>query len=163
MPELSLHNLKINKKARSKPKRRGRGDASGRGTYSGRGLKGQRSRSGGKSGLKRRGLKQLLQSKPKLGGFKSLKPKMAIINLDQLEKSFETGELVNPKKLIAKFLIKRSKSGVKILGNGKLTKKLTVTANSFSEVAKKAIIEAGGTAELIVKPSKAKSKKMKKL
>lgn len=157
MAEITLHNLKINKKARKKAKRVGRGNASGSGTYSGRGLKGQRSRSGGKSGLKRRGLKQMLKSKPKIGGFKSLKPKMETVNLDRLEVAFNDGELVNSKKLIAKNLIKTAKNGVKVLGNGKLTKKLTVIVNNFSKSAKKAIIEAGGKAE--IKSSKTKVKK----
>jgi len=148
MSELTLHNLKVNKKARKKSKRVGRGNASGHGTYSTRGLKGQKSRSGGKGGLKRRGLKQLLRNKPKIGGFRSLKPKMVIVNLDQLESSFEAGELINAKKLIAKNLIKTAKTGVKILGDGKLTKKFTVSADSFSESAKKAIIEAGGQVQL---------------
>jgi len=148
MAELTLHNLKINKKAKKKPKRVGRGNASGHGTYSGRGLKGQKSRSGGKSGLKRRGLSQLLRNKPKLGGFKSLNPKMETVNIDQLERNFEAGEIVNAKKLINKNLIKDNKTGVKILGDGKLTKKLTVIVNSFSESAKKAIIEAGGQFQL---------------
>src|SRR3989344_399564 len=98
MAELTLHNLKINKKAKKKTKRVGRGNASGHGTYSGRGLKGQKARAGGKGGLKRRGLKQLLRNKPKLGGFKSLKPKMAIVDLDQLEKVFTIGEIVDGKK-----------------------------------------------------------------
>jgi len=148
MSELTLHNLQVNRKAIKKSKRVGRGNASGHGTYSTRGLKGQKSRSGGKGGLKRRGLKQLLRNKPKIGGFKSLKPKMVIVNLDQLEKSFESGELINTKKLIAKNLIKTAKPGVKILGEGKLTKKFTVIADGFSESAKKAIIEAGGQAQL---------------
>jgi len=144
MAELTLHNLKINKKSKKNPKRVGRGNASGHGTYSGRGLKGQRSRSGGKSGLKRRGLSQLLKSKPKLGGFKSLSPKMETVNINQLERNFENGEIVNAKKLIAKNLIKDNKTGVKILGEGKLNKKLTIIADSFSESAKEAIIKAGG-------------------
>ncbi|MFA6215015.1 MAG: 50S ribosomal protein L15 [Patescibacteria group bacterium] len=144
MAQLSLHNLKINKSAKKKAKRVGRGNASGHGTYSGRGLKGQRSRSGGKGGLKLRGLKQLLRNKPKIGGFRSLRPKMVIVNLADLEKSFSSGELVTPKKLVAKNLIKDYKTGVKVLGEGKLVKKLTIVANSFSETAKKAIMEAGG-------------------
>ena len=148
MSELTLHNLKVEKGAKKRPQRVGRGNASGRGTYSGRGLKGQRSRSGGKRGLKRKGLRQLLRNKPKIGGFKSLKPKMETVNLEQLEKSFEVGEVVNAKKLIAKNLISPAKKGVKILGNGKLTKRLTVIADSFSESAKKAIIKAGGKAEI---------------
>jgi len=149
MTELNLHNLQINKKSKKKRKRLGRGNASGHGTYSGRGLKGQRARSGGKKGLKRRGLKQLLRNKPKIGGFKSLGPKMAIVNIDQLEKNFGAGEIINANKLIAKNIIKSARSGLKILGNGKLTKKLTVAADSFSESAKKAIMEVGGTAQLV--------------
>lgn len=149
MAELTLHNLKINKAAKKKAKRVGRGNASGHGTYSGRGLKGQKSRSGGKSGLKRRGLRQLLRNKPKIGGFKSLRSKLAVVNLDDLEKNFEAGELINDKKLLAKNLIKTNKFGVKILGEGKLTKKLIVIADSFSESAKKGIIEAGGSIKLI--------------
>jgi len=151
MSQLALHNLKINKKARKKAKRVGRGNSSGSGTYSGRGLKGQKSRAGGKGGLKRRGLKQLLKNKPKIGGFKSLKPKMETVNLQDLEANFNDGELVNNKKLVSKKLIGTSRFGVKVLGQGKITKKLNVTAHHFSESAKKAIIEAGGKAELINK------------
>lgn len=157
MSELNLHSLSVNK--RKKSRRVGRGNASGTGTYSGRGLKGQRSRSGGKGGLKLRGLKQMLKSKPKMGGFKSLTPKLETVNLETLEKHFGAGELVDVKKLLAKKLVKTQKNGLKILGNGKITKKLTVKANSFSESAKKAIIEAGGTIDQIVKPKKARPKK----
>lgn len=160
MSELSLNNLKVGKK--KKAKRVGRGNSSGSGTYSGRGLKGQRSRSGGKGGLKRRGLVQTLKSKPKIGGFKSMKPKLETISLGMLEKHFEAGELVDAKKLIKKGLIDTKKYGLKILGTGKLTKKLTVKANAFSESAKKAIMDAGGQVELIVKPKKAKKKASKK-
>ncbi|MBI3291094.1 50S ribosomal protein L15 [Candidatus Falkowbacteria bacterium] len=141
MPELSLHNLKVGK--RKKSRRVGRGNASGRGTYSGRGLKGQRSRSGGKRGLKRKGLSRLLRNKPKIGGFKSLKPKIESVNIFDLDRYFGAGEIVNAKKLISQGLIKHN--NFKVLGDGKLTKKLTVVASAFSKSAKKAIIEAGGS------------------
>ncbi len=154
MTELRLHDLKNNKNVNHKKRRVGRGNASGRGTYSSRGLKGQRSRSGGKRGLKRRGLINLLRNKPKIGGFKSLKPKMVTVNLDKLDTCFNEGELVNAKKLIAKNIIRSAKSGLKILGDGKLNKKLTVYADGFSESAKKAIIEAGGQAQTISKNKK---------
>jgi len=147
MTELSLHNLKINKKSRKKPKRIGRGNASGHGTYSTRGLKGQRARSGGRAGLKRLAMKQLLKSKPKIGGFRSLREKMVTVNVSDLEKYFNAGEIVNPVKLFEMGLTGRSKSGVKILGNGELTKKLNVFAHKFSESAKQAIIKAGGSAQ----------------
>ena len=145
---INLSDLKAHPKSRKRRKVVGRGFGSGHGTFSGRGAKGQKARSGGKSGLKRRGLRQLLKNKPKIGGFKSLKPKFIKVNIDSLEKSFEAGELVNIKKLIAKNLIKKNISGLKILGNGRLTKKLTVIADDFSESAKKAIIKAGGKTEV---------------
>ena len=147
MTNLGLHNLTASDRRRAK--RFGRGNASGRGNYSGRGLKGQKARSGGKSGLKRRGLAQLLRNKPKLAGFKSPYAKPEIVNLKDLEKIFAAGELVTPKKMFGRGLIKTLKRDVKVLGSGKLSKKLLVTANSFSESAKKAIMEAGGEAKLI--------------
>ena len=144
---LGLENLKINKKARKKAKRVGRGNASGSGTYSGRGLKGQRSRSGGKGGLKRRGLMQMLKNKPKIGGFKSMRQAAVAIDLSVLDKFFGEDEKVDYKKLINKKIIKPSKGGLKILGSGKLSKKMHVVADNFSESAKKAIIKVGGKAE----------------
>lgn len=159
MTELGLHNLKLNKAGRRKSKRLGRGNASGRGTYSGKGLKGQKARSGGKGGLKRKGLMQSLRSKPKMGGFKSLQGKMVNVDLTDLDKNFENGELINPKKIAAKFNLRTVKPGIKILGSGKITKKLTIHANAFSETAKQAIMEAGGKAELIIKPKKVKFEK----
>jgi large subunit ribosomal protein L15 len=149
MTELTLHNLTINKKAKKKAKRVGRGNASGHGSYSTRGLKGQRARSGGRRGLKRFAMAIQLRSKPKIGGFRSPYDKLEVVNLLQLEKCFENGEIINAKKLIAKNLINNGKSGVKILGEGKLTKKFNVFAESFSESAKQAIIKAGGKAEII--------------
>lgn len=161
MSELNLSNLQINKGSHKKGKRVGRGNASGRGTYSGRGLKGQKARSGGKSGLRRRALKLLLRSKPKLGGFKSLNKKMTPVNVEVLERYFNNGELVNAKKLIAKKLIEHADGGLKILGNGKINKKLNVTADGFSESAQKAILDAGGQVNLLV-PVRNNSKKAAK-
>lgn len=157
MTELGLHNLTRNK--RQTGKRLGRGAGSGRGGYSGRGLKGQRARSGGRAGLKRRGLAQMLKSKPKLGGFKSPNAKLEIVNIVDLEKIFENGELINGKKLLGKDLVKTLKHGIKVLGRGKLTKKFTIEATSFSESAKKAIMEVGGEIKLIGKSKKSKSSK----
>lgn len=147
MTELTLHNLTVNKKSKKNPKRVGRGNASGHGTYSTRGLKGQKSRSGGSKGLRRWALVLQLKSKPKIGGFRSLRPKLAAVNISRLESNFAAGEIVNAKKLIEKNLIKSAKTGVKILGDGRLTKKLTVFADSFSKPAKEAIIKAGGQAQ----------------
>ncbi len=149
MTEITLDNLKISRGSKRKAKRVGRGNASGHGTYSTRGLKGQRSRSGGRKGLKRFGLNSMVRNKPKIGGFKSLYVKPEVVNLDQLEARFNAGEIVNVKRLIEKNLISSPKNGVKVLGKGKLTKKLTVAANSFSETAKDAIIKAGGKIQLL--------------
>ncbi len=127
---MDLSNLKAPKR---KTKRRvGRGDASGAGTYSGRGMKGQRSRSGGKGGLKYKGLKMSLTKLPKSKGFKSLNKDLDIINLKDLESNYKEGETVEL-------------CGVKVLGVGELKKKLDVKASSWSKTAEDAIIKAGGT------------------
>lgn len=99
---LKLHNLKPAKGATRNKKRVGRGNSSAHGNYSTRGLKGQRARSGGKGGLKLKGFKSNIQSTPKLGGFKSLKSKLAIVNIKDLEKSFENNEVITPAKLVNK-------------------------------------------------------------
>ncbi len=141
---LGLNNLTLAAGSKKKTRRVGRGSGSGRGTYSGRGLKGQRARSGSKRGLKRRGLSQLLKSKPKIGGFRSLQPKMAIININKIDNNFADGEVITAERLLSKNLIKTPRNGLKVLGDGKITKKFTIIANAFSESAKKAIMEAGG-------------------
>lgn len=149
-----LHNLKPARGSQKKRKRVGRGNASGHGTYSGRGLKGQKSRSGGRKGLKLRGFRKRVLQTPKLGGFKSRRPKMEVVNLGDLEKKFSAGDIVEPRKLIEAGLIRETKNGVKVLGDGELTKKLTVKANHFSKTAKDGIIDLGGSVELISKEIK---------
>ena len=141
---LKLYNLKPAWGAKKKKKRVGRGDSSGHGTYSTRGAKGQRARSGGKGGLKLKGLKSNILSIPKLGGFRSLKPKLEIVNLKDLEKNFAAGEIITPAKLIEKGLIKSVKPGIKVLGMGTLSKKLILKVNKISESAKEAVEKAGG-------------------
>lgn len=129
--ELSLHNLKGTNK---KKKRVGRGNASGRGTYSTRGIKGQRSRSGGKGGLKRLGLRQMLFATPKIRGFKSAKPKNQVVNLSSLNASFKEGDDINPKTLLKAKLINNIKLPIKILGEGSLKlKKLKFNSVKMSE------------------------------
>ncbi|OGY41675.1 MAG: 50S ribosomal protein L15 [Candidatus Buchananbacteria bacterium RBG_13_39_9] len=136
---LYLHNLKPAKGAKKNKKRLGRGNASGHGTYSGRGQKGQRARSGGKKGLALKGLKGIIQSTPKLGGFRSLKRKLEIVNIRDLEKNFNDNDTITPEKLAEKGLIKNIKFGVKILGQGKLNKKFTVYTDKISASAKEVI------------------------
>lgn len=152
---LTLSNLQVNKGAKKKKIRRGRGNASGYGNYSGRGMKGQRSRSGGRSGLKRMGMKKIIAQLPKKRGFNRSSRRFNIINLNTLEQKFKDGESVTVKKLIALGLISKPREGVKILAKGDIGKKLTVKAHSFSKTAKEAIIKAGG--KVIETPFKKRS------
>lgn len=146
---LSLSNLKASK--RKKVRRLGRGDGSGRGTYSSRGLKGQRSRSGGKKKLKRKGLKQFLHQIPKNRGFKSMYRSLEIVNVGQLN-NFDNNEIITPDKMIDKGLLSHKDNGVKILGHGDLKKKLTISAHSFSKSAENVIKKAGGNIVVIGAP-----------
>lgn len=150
---LTLSNLKPAKGSAKKRKIVGRGGK--RGSYSGRGIKGQKARSG-VSGLKALGLKQTLQRIPKNRGFRSLKPKMSVVNVSDLENKFSANDVIDLRKLFKAGLIETSKGGVKILGNGTLTKKLSVHAHAFSESAKKAIEAVGG--EAILKGQKEEEK-----
>ena len=153
---LSLHNLQNDKNATHRKKRVGRGDGSGTGTYSGRGMKGQRSRSGGKSGLALRSIKSYLLRIPKVRGFKSIHPDAATVNLDDLQDNFNKGQTITARDLLKVGLIKNIKHGIKILGDGKLSKPLIVKANGFSNTAKEAIIKAGGEAIAINRPKPVK-------
>jgi len=119
---LSLHTIKPAKGAKKKKKRVGRGGK--RGTYSGRGIKGQRARSGGKRGLKRLGMRPLMEQTPKLRGFKSLKKKPEILNLKDLQNKFKDGDKITPQVLLKKGLVDKIKNGVKILGDGEIKVKL---------------------------------------
>jgi large subunit ribosomal protein L15 len=152
---LTLSNLQVQKGAKKKKIRRGRGNASGYGNYSGRGMKGQRSRSGGKSGLKRLGMKKLIIQLPKKRGFNRTSRRFNVINLNILEQKFKEGEQITFKKLAALGLISKPRDGVKILAKGDIKKKLTVKAHSFSKSAKEAIIKAGG--KVIETPFKRRS------
>ena len=135
--------------------RRGRGHASGNGKTAGKGHKGQKARSGAPRIGFEGGQMPLYRRIPKRG-FKNRNTKEIIaINVSVLEKKFENGDEVTIESLIEKGIIKnintgiQTTDGVKILGNGELTKKLTVKVNAFSETAKEKIEAAGGTAEVI--------------
>ena len=142
--ELSLSNLSPAKGAKKSRKRVGRGWSS-KGKYSGRGRKGQRSRAGGKSGLKKKGLRLIMLNIPKKRGFKSPHAKLAVVNVADLAKNYSDGALVNPKNLKAKGLISDIKNGVKVLGNGEITYKLTIKNCKVSAAAKAKIEKAGGS------------------
>ena len=144
---MKLHELKYTEGSRRDRKRIGRGQGSGTGKTSGKGNKGQNARSGGgvRPGFEG-GQLPLFQRLPKRGFHNHNKVEFAIVNVEKLN-VFEDGAVVDAEALVNASLIKEVKDGVKVLGNGELTKKLTVKANKFSESAKKAIEAAGGSAE----------------
>lgn len=159
---LSLNNLKTAKGAKKKAQRRGRGNASRRGNYSGRGMKGQKSRSGGKSGLTKLGMRSMILQMPKLRGFNRNSKEIYIVNVGDIEKTFKAGDNITPKELFKKDLIRSANGIVKILGNGKLTKKFNVSAHRYSKTAKESIEKAGGVATVFIKKENPKLKKSKK-
>ena len=138
--------------ATTEKKRLGRGIGLGLGKTSGKGHKGQWARSGGgvRPGFEG-GQMPLIRRVPKRGFNNHFKKAYSIVNLSILEQKFEAGSVVDMETLSAKGLIKVVKDGVglKVLGNGALTKALTVKASAFSAQAKEAIEKAGGTAEQI--------------
>jgi large subunit ribosomal protein L15 len=147
---MKLHTVKPNEFATKARKRVGRGPGSGTGKTAGRGENGQNSRSGGgvRVGFEG-GQTPLFRRLPKRGFSNArFKKVYAVINLSDLEK-FEDGAEVTPEILKDMGLVKKQLDGIKVLGNGKLTKKLTVKAHKFSDTAKKEIEKTGGKAEVI--------------
>ena len=146
---MELNNLKPKKGSRHAKKRVGRGPGSGHGKMSSRGEKGQKSRSGYSSQIGFEGGQMPLHRRiPKRGFTNIFKKEHAVVNLSDLER-FENGATVDEPALRQAGLVKGRNQGIKVLGNGKLTRKLTVHATKFSEAAKKAIEEAGGTCQEI--------------
>jgi large subunit ribosomal protein L15 len=134
--------------SRKKRKRVGRGPGSGHGKTSCRGHKGQNSRSGGgvKPGFEG-GQMPLQRRLPKRGFTNIFQKTFSIVNVGSLEKLKETE--ITPEVLIKEGLVRKIQDGVKILGNGELTKSVTVKAHAFSATAKEKIEKARGTAEVI--------------
>lgn len=147
---MKLHELSpvVAKKAR---KRIGRGNASGQGKTAGKGNNGQKSRSGsyvhfGFEG----GQMPLIRRVPKRGFSNCpFKKEYDLVNLEALEAKFEDGAIVNAESLVEAGVIKNTRGLVKVLGNGELTKKLTVTAHKVSESAKAKIEALGGSVEIV--------------
>ena len=129
--------------------RKGRGPGSGNGKTAGKGHKGQNARSGGgvRPGFEG-GQIPLYRKLPKRGFNKRFAKEYAIVNLDSLN-SFNDGDTVNLEALMSCGKIKKALDGLKILGNGEITKKITVQAKVFSKSAKEKIEAAGGKAEVI--------------
>ena len=144
---MKLHDLAPAQGSVKESKRIGRGAASGQGKTAGKGHKGQKARSGGgvRPGFEG-GQMPLARRVPKRGFNNIFAKKIIAINLSALDK-FEDGAVVNADALIEKGIINKAYDGVKVLGNGKVTKKVTVQATAFSASAKAAIEAAGGKAE----------------
>ena len=146
---MKLNELKATEGARSTKKRIGRGLGSGNGKTSGKGQKGQNSRSGGGVAIGfEGGQTPFFKRMPKRGFTNYTRKEYAIVNVEDLNK-FVDGVTVDFAAVKAAGLVKKELDGLKVLGNGKLEKKLTVKAAKFSASAKKAIEEAGGTAEVL--------------
>ena len=130
--------------------RKGRGTGSGNGKTAGRGHKGQNARSGGgvRPGFEG-GQNPLYRRLPKRGFYNKFAKEYAIVNISSLEKYFDEGAVVDIAALAKKRIVRKLGDGVKILGNGDITKKLTVKASIFSASAKEKIEAAGGTAEVV--------------
>ena len=147
---MKLNSLYPNEGATATRKRVGRGTSSGHGKTSGKGHKGQNARSGGGVRPVFEGGQLPLFRRLPHRGFKNalFKTEYAVINLSDLNK-FEDGAVVTPELLKEMGILKNQLDGVKVLGNGKLEKKLVVKAHNFSSVAKEQIEKLGGKAEVI--------------
>jgi large subunit ribosomal protein L15 len=164
--KLTLSNLQP-AQARKDRKRVGRGPGSGKGKFSGRGVKGQKSRSGShkmRAGFEG-GQMPIYMRIGKLRGSTSkdampvgpFRTETAPINVRDLDR-FENGDVVTPESLVEKRLLKNTKIDVKLLGTGKVSKKLTIRVHAISASARKKIEAAGGTIELLREPKVAKKK-----
>lgn len=146
---MKLHELKPAVGSRKERNRVGRGIGSGNGKTSGRGHKGQNARSGGgvRPGFEG-GQNPLFRRLPKRGFTNVNRKEYAIVNVETLNR-FEDGAEVTAALLLETGVVSNEKAGIKILGHGELTKKLTVKAHKFSASAKEAIENAGGSIEVI--------------
>ena len=146
---MKLHELTPAAGATKPAYRKGRGAGSGNGKTAGRGHKGQWARSGGgvRIGFEG-GQMPLARRLPKRGFHNIFAKPLEAVNVSVLEK-FEDGDVVNAQALLEKGILSKCEYGVKILGNGEITKKLTVQASAFSASAKEKIEAAGGKVEVV--------------
>jgi large subunit ribosomal protein L15 len=146
---IGLHNLKPAEGSTHRRKRIGRGIGSGHGKTSTRGHKGNKARGqvnpnfeGGQTPLHRR--------LPQLRGFKPVNKKYyALVNVDVLQQQFEEGAEITPEALVANGVLRDIHDGLKILGNGEVSKKFTVRAHKFSQSAQEKLTAAGGSVEVL--------------
>lgn len=146
---MNLAELKPAKGSKSDRFRKGRGHGSGNGKTAGKGHKGQKARSGAPRPGFEGGQMPLYRRLPKRGFTNINTKEIVAVNLSALEAKFEDGDTVTIEALIEKGIIKNPKDGVKILGNGELTKKLDIKVNAFSAGAMEKIQNIGGKAEVI--------------
>ncbi len=146
---MKLHDLSPAAGSTKARKRIGRGPASGQGKTAGKGHKGQLARAGRGMRAGFEGGQMPLQRRVPKRGFNNIfRTEYAIVNISALD-AFNDGETVTVEALVEKGIVKKTLDGVKILGNGEISKKLTVQANAFSDSAKSKIEAAGGKAEVI--------------
>jgi len=145
---MKLHELSPAPGATKETKRIGRGHGSGQGKTAGKGHKGQKARSGAPRPGFEGGQMPLYRRIPKRGFKNRNTIEIVSINVSELER-FEAGTTVDVAALVEAGVVKNPRDGVKILGNGELSKKLDVKANAFSASAKEKIEAAGGSAEVI--------------
>ena len=147
---MKLHELSPAAGSTKERKRIGRGAGSGQGKTAGKGHKGQKARAGRGMRAGFEGGQMPLQRRlPKRGFNNIFRKEIVAVNVADLEARFENGAVVDVESLKQVGLVKNSFDGIKILGNGELTKKLTVKADAFSESAQQKIEAAGGNAEVI--------------
>lgn len=146
---MELKDLRPAEGSKKDRKRRGRGPGSGLGKTAGRGHKGQLSRSGGGKGLGFEGGQTPLSVRlPKLPGFRNINRVTYIpVNVGRLEEYFEAGDVVDGESLKSKGIVKNSDSLIKVLGDGEITKALTIKVDKVSASAAKKIEAAGGKVE----------------
>ena len=146
---MKLHELSPVEGSKKAAKRIGRGHGSGQGKTAGKGHKGQKARAGRGMRIGFEGGQMPLQRRLPKRGFNNIFAKNIVsVNVGTLNK-FEDGAVVDTKALVEAGIVKNSFDGVKVLGNGNITKKLTVQVSAFSESAKAKIEAAGGKAEVI--------------
>lgn len=147
---MKLHTLAPNKGAKHRVKRLGCGESSGHGKTSGKGNKGQKARSGSGTRVGFEGGQMPLHRRLPKRGFNNInfKTKVEVVNLAQLDKAFNDGDTVNEEALRKAGLINRACDQVKVLGQGEISKKLTLVVDTISASAKEKVEKAGGSVQL---------------
>ncbi len=146
---IGLHNLKPAEGSTHRRKRVGRGIGSGHGKTSTRGHKGNKARGqvnpnfeGGQTPLHRR--------LPQVRGFKPINKRFyALVNLSDIDAAFQTGAVISPETLVAAGVLRDMRDGLKVLGDGEVTKKFTVSTHKISKSAQEKLVAAGGTVEIL--------------